>query len=484
MSFSLSRMLKGGTSRLPAKLAGVLVLVVGTLFLSLTVVNADPNAPNATVGDRVFRDNRFTPNGIQNAGEPGLPFAPINLWNVAGTDLISVVNADINGNYNMVGIAPASYLLEAPNPSANSGFLYTLQDVGADTTDSDVDGANAATGSGPSSASGGSATVTIPGAGTTDLDVGYYQNANRITYCDGQQLTFTDFTTSIDLPQSNPINGVLTDIDIRISTGVLQNGQINNLETTTQVFDYAGGVSTQVTPTLGVVQTTLANEFVDNISIPGGGTFTIPELVAYNFRDYDVPTANFAAYEGLGTVNFPARARGTSTFTGGGNLQAVVQTRAYVTVCITYQYTILLAVDLATFEAVCRPTDVRVAWETTNEANNLGFNLYRAASADGDPERLNSELIASQAPGGGGAAYEWLDTTMPGNGVYYYWLEAVDASGEATRYGPTSAAYPCEATAVTLSDLTAQGGMGGALVPFLAAGLLLLAAVGIVARKR
>ena len=136
---------------------------------------------------------------------------------------------------------------------------------------------------------------------------------------------------------------------------------------------------------------------------------------------------------------------------------------------------------LANFEAAARANDILVTWETASETDNLGFNLYRATTPDGTPEQLNGELIPSQAPGGGGASYEWVDVNVEVGVTYYYWLEAVDIQGNGSPYfGPVSATYG-QPTAVTMSNLDAQPASMPAL---LAAALVLFGVVGIVIVRR
>ncbi|MBN1139417.1 MAG: hypothetical protein JXM73_22765 [Anaerolineae bacterium] len=97
-------------------------------------------------------------------------------------------------------------------------------------------------------------------------------------------------------------------------------------------------------------------------------------------------------------------------------------------------------VELTSFTATA--TDggkVRLAWETASETTLLGFHLYRAEAIDGVQTRLTATLIPGQAPGSPtGAAYEFLDESVTPGGLYWYWLEDVDAYGRPTRYGPVS----------------------------------------------
>ena len=95
------------------------------------------------------------------------------------------------------------------------------------------------------------------------------------------------------------------------------------------------------------------------------------------------------------------------------------------------------AVELASFDATAQGNGVLLNWETANEIDNVGFNIYRAETQSGQMMKINPYLIASQNPGStAGAAYSFLDeSAMPG-ATYYYWLEDVDASGVATMQGP------------------------------------------------
>lgn len=143
----------------------------------------------------------------------------------------------------------------------------------------------------------------------------------------------------------------------------------------------------------------------------------------------------------------------TNVFDSSGQMQtSAVANRA---IAITIECP-PLAVVLASFEATARPADILVTWETASESDNLGFNLYRSDSANGERTRLNGEMIPSQAPGGGGAAYEWADGTVSTPATYYYWVETVDIAGGTAIYGPVSADFPSSPTAVTVSTFSAM----------------------------
>jgi hypothetical protein len=106
-------------------------------------------------------------------------------------------------------------------------------------------------------------------------------------------------------------------------------------------------------------------------------------------------------------------------------------------------------VELVSFTATQQGTAVRLAWETTSELDNVGFNLYRAESSDGQWLQLNQALILSQAPGSPeGASYQFVDASVRPGVVYYYWLEDVERNGLITRHGPVTARVLLEAKAL------------------------------------
>ena len=121
------------------------------------------------------------------------------------------------------------------------------------------------------------------------------------------------------------------------------------------------------------------------------------------------------------------------------------------------------AVRLESFQAEAQPAAgaIALAWQTAQEIDNRGFNLWRGASPDGPDQQLNDAIIPSQAPGSAlGASYIYTDTRdlLPG-ATYFYWLEDVSLGGAATRHEPVGVTYAA-ATAVTLRSLRAGPASG------------------------
>lgn len=112
------------------------------------------------------------------------------------------------------------------------------------------------------------------------------------------------------------------------------------------------------------------------------------------------------------------------------------------------------AVKLTGFEATSQADGVLVIWETANELDNVGFNLYRAETAVGPYTRLNATLIPPQEPGSVmGAVYTWLDEGVNPRVAHYYKLEDVDTHSIVTSHGPVMAAALVTPLAVRLAIL-------------------------------
>lgn len=115
----------------------------------------------AAIGDFVWSDTNG--NGVQDAGEPGIPQVKVELYNCVGNVLVATTTTDANGLYNFTGLTPGTYHVKFYAPT---GYVFTTIDVGSnDAIDSD---ANAAT---------GETVCTTLDSGETDntWDAGLYQ---------------------------------------------------------------------------------------------------------------------------------------------------------------------------------------------------------------------------------------------------------------------------------------------------------------------
>jgi protocatechuate 3,4-dioxygenase beta subunit len=133
-------------------------------------------AGTSTLGDFVWND--YDGDGVQDAGEPGVPGIMVILYNNAGNP-VDTVYTDINGNYKFTDLAAGNYSVGFKNLPA--GYSFTNQDLGGnDNTDSDVNTGTGRTG-----------TIVVPAAtNVTNVDAGIRQGSaagtgsvgNRVWY--------------------------------------------------------------------------------------------------------------------------------------------------------------------------------------------------------------------------------------------------------------------------------------------------------------
>jgi len=101
------------------------------------------------------------------------------------------------------------------------------------------------------------------------------------------------------------------------------------------------------------------------------------------------------------------------------------------------------AVALANFEAEGQIGTVLIEWTTIIETDNDGFNLYRSDTQVGVKTKINGDLIPSESSGAiGMTSYQYGDQGVQMGQTYYYWLESVSASGDASLFDPPDSAVP------------------------------------------
>ncbi|WP_177419532.1 SdrD B-like domain-containing protein [endosymbiont of Lamellibrachia barhami] len=90
--------------------------------------------PSARIGDRVFED--LNTNGIQDAGEPGIPGVPVELLDCNGTSVTTTVTGP-DGNYLFTSLDAGGYVVRF---TQMNGHFFTAANAGADdAVDSDAD---------------------------------------------------------------------------------------------------------------------------------------------------------------------------------------------------------------------------------------------------------------------------------------------------------------------------------------------------------
>jgi hypothetical protein len=90
------------------------------------------------------------------------------------------------------------------------------------------------------------------------------------------------------------------------------------------------------------------------------------------------------------------------------------------------------SVNLVSFSGKYQHGVIKITWETADLNSFMGFNLYRAESADGERILINDRPI----PLIDTKIFEYLDTDIAIGKLYFYWLDCDTRSGLEEEFGP------------------------------------------------
>jgi len=96
------------------------------------------------------------------------------------------------------------------------------------------------------------------------------------------------------------------------------------------------------------------------------------------------------------------------------------------------------AILLSEFYAEAGNRSVTLNWETSDETDNFGFNIYRHEES-GELVKINDSIIYAKGGEGIGANYEFVDDDVRNRTEYTYLLEDVDIYGAKSMHEPVSA---------------------------------------------
>lgn len=125
----------------------------------------------------------------------------------------------------------------------------------------------------------------------------------------------------------------------------------------------------------------------------------------------------------------------TSNFDLGTYIIRVDITDGRDTEVIEWRIDLVTSVELASFTAQFAGFDgVEIAWVTSRETDNLGFDVLRSRSENGTYTKINDELI----PPNPNSEYRYVDKDVLVGIRFYYILEDVNVNGVRTQHGPIS----------------------------------------------
>jgi len=115
-------------------------------------------------------------------------------------------------------------------------------------------------------------------------------------------------------------------------------------------------------------------------------------------------------------------------------------TTTTIPVSTTTTVPVATIIKLSSFAAIPKSDTIILEWSTESEIDNMGFNLYRSETENGQyTTKINASLISAQGSALQGASYEFVDKDVKNRKTYWYKLEDVDVNGTSTMHGPISA---------------------------------------------
>jgi hypothetical protein len=92
-----------------------------------------------------------------------------------------------------------------------------------------------------------------------------------------------------------------------------------------------------------------------------------------------------------------------------------------------------LPVEMSMFSAIGYPNGIEVVWEAESQRENLGWNVYRSESIDGQFEKVNTKVIEGDGTTSVAKTYKFVDSDAQKGKSYFYYLESIAFDGETEK---------------------------------------------------
>jgi len=367
------------------------------------------------IGDKVWWD--VDKNGVQDAGEPGIPGVTVEL--LKNGNLIKTTTTDANGLYGFTGLPDGAYEVRILSTEFAAGgtlenWTASPMNIGADNLDSDGDPTTHV------------APVTLTGSvGTADTDFGF--------------TIASSYTVTKTLTSANPSR---LGEEVKFSITITNTGKTwistlpmqDSYNNTYLTYGFGGTFATPDTfdhvndGVLNWTDLTAASPYGFGADIAPGETKTV--LISFTARAdtsalglsgvaNTVDVSNVVVDPDGPTGPLPPKAPPLPTGTTTANVAI------YTPTGVTFEW----------FDAVVESDGVLVNWRTASETGIVGFNVLRQPDGATGFATVNAELLVAEHAGRNlGAAYAFRDTgLLPG--AYSYRVEVSKLDGSTEPYG-------------------------------------------------
>ncbi len=397
----------------------------------------DAIAQYNTITGTVWLEADGTPNGIRNGGESLVTGILASLIDVTtGLEVASSIS-NTSGEFTLNNYTGAgTYRIDYSYPS--DGYTIAAMRSGADNTiNSAADPANASNNVVPTPDFVISSTANLNTYG-----LGLVRITNTITYYISKPSTPTDWSQTFTLPKSDDIAYGITNRAVIFATNssfypLLGLENTSTTSATNATISSNGNLSLTL-PTLPSLQIN-ANAATKNATLDiydgttdyagtSGVSFTNESGSGINLRAYNstLDLMNYFRSAGPATFDIPALVKRSTTFTGGGNLQAISQANSAAGLFVIYRYsTAVVPIALISFTATKNGETSRLQWKVSAQQSKVDFKIER--SKDGrDFTEIGSVPSVNNTVD---QSYQFVDT-KPQAGTNIYRLKQVEITGQ------------------------------------------------------
>lgn len=413
-----------------------------TVLLAICLITFSLNSSAQiynTISGTVWAEADGTPNGIRDGGENLIEGVLATMVNTITGVKVAAAISNASGVYTLNNYAGAGdYRIDFSFPSEG----YTITDLRSGSNDALNNSAD------PNLASGNEVSTpdftVATNTNLTNYGLGLIRRTNTVTYYTSKASTATDWGQTLTLPKSDFNLYGLTNRAVIFATNAsfypilgIENTSTSSGSPTAEIS--ASGSLRLTLPTTPVLQVdantpsktanlTIFDGMIDYLGT-SGESFLYESGSGSGQRLYTTATDlnSFFRSVGPGTISIPTLVTRTSTFSGGGNLQATSQANSAAGLFVTYRYptNVVLPINLLFFSARKNAESVLVQWKVAAQLNGTDFKIERS----NDGRNFTEIGFVNWNNSNGDQSYQFVDNN-PQSGKNIYRLKQVEITGE------------------------------------------------------